>query len=190
MMYRRPLLFVACLLAGWPIAASADGNAARQQALLILRILAYDHNLPRRTVDSVVVVVVYDPAIPASLAEQALLRQGLDAVSQLRVGGMPLRVVSEAYETSEALAARIRRVRPAALYLCAGMDAAVRSVSQTARALRVLSFASSEAYVRSALSVGIIPGPRRARIVINLAASRAEGTSFDAGLLKLAEVVR
>ncbi len=188
---RRPVLRLLVLLAlGSARIARADGDAAHQQAQLLLRVLAYDHNLSERAGDSVTVVLVYSARSAESRGDHAALREGLAALDKLRVAGLPFRVTSHEYVDADQLRALVERDRPTALYLGPGLAEQVESVSRTTRAGRVLSFASSEAYARAGLSVAIVAGSERARVVINLAASRAEGAAFDAGMLKLAEVLR
>jgi hypothetical protein len=188
---RRPTLAL-CVLLGVaaPAAARAEPMPVRQQALVLLRVLAYDHNLKTRARDAVTVIVVFDPRGEGSRAERDALVDGLDAVQRLRVLGMPVKVEAHELGPPNHLPELVARLRPSAVFLCQGQDAAVAAVSQLTRAARVLSFAASEAYVRAGLSVGIVGGAERPRILVNLAAARGEGAAFDAGLLKLAEVLR
>jgi len=178
------------VLATTPVAAGVVEDEARQRALVLLLVIAYDHNLAARAGDTATLLVVYNSRDERSRGEHAAMRDGLAALEKLLVGGLPLRIVSEDHGGADTLRDAVARLRPAALYLCAGLGDQVESVSRITRAARVLSFAASEGYVRAGLSVAILSGGQRARVLINLAAARAEGVAFDAGLLKLAEVLR
>jgi hypothetical protein len=189
-MRRSALRLLVLLALAWAGVARADGDVAHQRALLLLRVLSYDHNLRERAGDSVTVVLVYSARNAESRGDNAALREGLEALDKLRVAGLPFRVTSHEFVDAEQLRALVDRERPTALYLGPGLSEQVEGVSRATRAGRILSFSSSDAYARAGLSVAIVADSERARIVINLAASRAEGAAFDAGLLKLAEVLR
>ena len=54
----------------------------------------------------------------------------------------------------------------------------------------VLTASNSKAYVEGGLSVAIVSLGQRAGLVINLAASKAEGAGLDSSLLAISEVLR
>ena len=65
----------------------------------------------------------------------------------------------------------------------------LRDVITASRAMRVTTVTGVPRYVESGLAIGVDMKGERPEIVINLAASRAEGADLTSHLLKLARVV-
>jgi hypothetical protein len=76
------------------------------------------------------------------------------------------------------------------VYVAPLRPATLRQVLGTLRGARVRSVTAVPEYVRDGVSVGIAVAAGRPRLVINLAASRAQGSDFSSQLLKLARVIR
>ncbi len=77
-----------------------------------------------------------------------------------------------------------------AAYLCPGLDDVLPQISKLASARSVLTFTGVEDYVRKGASVALVLRDTRAGIVIHLPTARAAGADLDAGLLRIAEVIR
>ena len=71
-----------------------------------------------------------------------------------------------------------------------GLADAIPQISAVCRRRGVLSVTTSNAYIKSGLSVGLSPGKTAFASPINLPASKAEGVDLDAALLRIAEVYR
>lgn len=186
---RTLTLAVLLITAGWVGAARAD-VADDRRALVVLRALAYDNYLDRRTGDDVRIVIVY-PVGDDGAAEGRRWSQAFANVRKLKVDGRPVVVTAHKFESAKLLDRTLRDLHAAALVSCDGLGKAIAiaDLAGVTRANRVLSFSTREADVLRGLSVGIVHGAQRDEIVVNLAAATAEGVKFDAGLLQLALVV-
>lgn len=178
----------AALLVSWP-AASSESVPPSNQALLVMRILAFDRKVADRAQDVVRIAVVYKEGSGESDTAQREIAQALeDAARRVSVSGLPVRVVTVPY--SPTLDANLGKLRAAALYVCPGLDDVIPAISRAARAHSTLTFSGQESFVSNGLAVALVRRDARAAIVINLPESRAEGADLDSGLLQIAEVRR
>jgi len=185
-----------CVLAAFALAlgaslasAGAYDASAQNKALLILRILSYDHNLRMRAGERVTVLVLHHAYDEDSLRAREELVGSLKKMQKVRVAGLPIAVVSMSYSDSHGLESRLAQTRPAAVFVCPGLDGDLGSISAVTRRASALTISTSEPDVRRGLSVAIVRRDGKDRILINVSASRAEGARFDAGLLQLATIV-
>jgi hypothetical protein len=81
------------------------------------------------------------------------------------------------------------RVEADVFYVTPMRGANIERVASIARARQIRTMAGMTEYLKHGLSVGISVRNDRPLIVIDLEAARAEGASYQAQLLKLAEVV-
>jgi len=167
---------------------AADTNDDRR-ALVMLRVLAYDKQLSQRVGDDVRVVVAYT-ADDAGIAERTRWITAFAKASKITVNGRPVIVVPHRVDSADELARALDH--SAALLVCDGLTRAlsVTTIATLTRNHRVLSISTREADVVAGLTVALVPGKQRDEIVVNLAAARAEGVKFDAGLLQLAREVK
>ena len=156
---------------------------AQQEALLLLRILAYDRNLTKRTSDEVVIVVVHKSGNATSeSAGRDIVGSLLAAAKKVSVAGRKVKVRSEAFgDTTKNLS------NTAAFYVATGLDDHIAAISQISRTNKILTFSNVEGYV-SSLAIGIVPKDKSMSIIVNLKSAKAEGADLDSALLKLADV--
>ena len=165
-------LLVATLLTG----PAVGGNLpAQQQALLLLRTLAYDRN----------VKVVLTKDGPCGEMKSALV----EAAKQLTVGGLQVKVVGIEWSAKEA-ESRLAAVKPAAAYLCGSFDAVLDEVTAVTRKLSALSFSPNGGDVENGVSIGLVSKGDKAALLVNLPATRSEGAELDSAVLRVAEIVR
>jgi hypothetical protein len=179
----------ALALAGALTSASAYDASAQNKALLILRILSYDHNLRTRAGERVTVMVLHHAYDEESLRAREELIGSLKKMQRVKVAGLPIAVVSMPYSDTRGLESRLAQTRPAAVFVCPGLDGDLGSISAATRRASALTITTSEPDVRRGLSVAIVRSDGKDRIIINVPAARAEGARFDAGLLQLATIV-
>ena len=174
------------------LASTGSGAAAAdvppdKQAIIMLRVLAYDHALSARAGRAVRLAVVHGESTTA-LACAGRMRAVLDElVHRVVVNGLQLEVetVSVADVSRQALV----RGRFSVLYMCGGSDADVPAVSVAARAAHVLTFTEEASYLTRGLSIALTQGETRVGISVNLVAARAEGARLAGQLLRLSKVV-
>ncbi len=174
-----------------PTSARAGDLPARNQALLLLRVLAYDRNLKQRARAAVTVVVLYLPGDRGSEQRGAALASAFEEVARAAVvSGLPVKVESLPYRDVPELEARLRELHPALACVDPSLAPAVPDIVQASRRLGVLTADGSRTLVEAGLSVGIVAQTDRAGLIVNLKASRQEGVDFDSALLALSDVVR
>lgn len=189
---RRALLaaLAAILFLGQPTAARAD-NAMDKQALVMVRVLAYDRLVGQRAGKRVVIGVVRDPANASSRRAADAMAYALRAVSQnLTVAGKPIVVVD--LMAGGTLADRLRVLQVSALYLAPGLERELDFIATAARVHACLTFSDRSSYLRHGLAValGTDGQKRRITISVDLAAAREQGAMLAAELLRVAEVVK
>ena len=188
------LALAATLVAGavaGPAAARAGDLPARNQALLLLRVLAYDRNLKQRAQSAVTVVVLFRPGDRGSEERRSALVSAFEEVARgAVVGGLPVKVESIPYRDPSDLDARLRALTPALAYVDPSLAPAVPDITQVSRRLSILTADGSRALVDAGVSVGVVAQTDRAGLIINLKASRQEGVDFDSALLALSDALR
>jgi hypothetical protein len=179
-------LAVAAVASAGSPAAAADVPPDKQ-AIIMLRIMAYDHALTARAGAAVRLAVVHGESAVA-LACAGRMRAVLDEmVPRVVVNGLPLEV--ETMSVADVSGPALVRGRFSVLYLCGGSDADVPAVSRAARAAHVLTFTDQASYLTRGLSVALAQEQARVGISVNLVAARAEGARLAGQLLRLSKVV-
>ncbi|MBK9516377.1 MAG: DUF4154 domain-containing protein [Anaeromyxobacter sp.] len=186
----RPRL-VACLLAATVAlpAAAEEALSPSGEALLLLRVLAYDRQVTARAVDAVTVALASLPDDRAGQARRAAVAAALDrAALQFTVAGLPVRWVAVS-ASGEGLAEELRLVRASAVLVLGQAAGDPAALCRAARAARVLSLAGSREAVERCVSVGLVLRGARAGVLVNLASAQAEGADLEPALLTMAEVL-
>jgi YfiR/HmsC-like len=168
--------------------ARAEELAPRAEALLTLRLLAYDRALEARAGKDVGIAILHEDGAPPDPDPLALAVA--DAGRGYVVAGRSVRVVTCPWRGADALSACLRAGHAAALLVPARFAEAALEISRATRAARVLSFAAERRMVDAGLAIGLVQRASRAAVVVNLAAARLEGADLDATLFAVAEVVR
>lgn len=151
------------------------------QVPLLLKILAFDRDLAEAA-DPLVVAIVFQGRnrVSAAISE--------DVRGRFAAAVRPIRVVAIDLDKTGDLAALLVRERVAVLYVAPLQAVSVATLAAATRGKRVVSITGVPRYVEQGLAVGIDLSGERPQIVINLAASRAEGAEFSAQVLKLARL--
>ena len=185
---RRAALLALVVTLAWPGRAGAD-VPADQQALVVLRILAYDHNLVSRSGKQIELAVIHETgdessATAATKVEAAFAR----LAGKVTVAGLPVHVVALA--TGEHLADDLRRHGVNAIYLCRGLDAEVLAIAKLARGRAALTFTDVASYLDDGAAIALDQRGKKIQIDVNLVAAKAAGAQLGAQLLRLAKVVK
>ena len=186
----RAALFVALILSlvgGRGVAYASDVDVTRQ-ALVLARALAYDRNLPDRAGATVGIGVLYKTGDHEDSAKKAY--ESFSALGGVKVGGLPVEITLVEWHDADTLINGIESGGIDALYVCAGLTDQVEAIKQVSRAKRVLTLASQRSYVEAGMTLGVFENAGEPKLAVNLPASKAEGASFSAELLRLAEVIR
>ena len=176
------------LLASLSVATRASAQQAAVpvdlQFSLFFRILTYDRTLAQRSSGGLVIGIVYQPTVRASvLAKDAALRQRPPREAGYVVRMVPIELddSTDVVEAAEAAGCDILYVTP------------LRAVSLShlvaeARDRGLLTLTGVPEYVAAGLAIGIGLRGDRPEILVNLAAAREEGADLSAQLLHLARV--
>jgi hypothetical protein len=187
----RALTFLLVLLGHSLSALAADDLSPSKQAALLLRVLPYDRNFPKRVTDTVTIAVVYRERNLKSETYALDVAMALkDLARTVRPRNVPVRVLSIGYSSPEEFEALIGQNRAAAIYLCPGLNDVVESIAETTRSYKVLSFSGRESDLRETASVGLLRRGTRPALVVNLRTAQAEGADLEPELLALSEILR
>lgn len=182
------LLLAMILVARRPRAGEVPPD---RQSLLILRAIAYDHNFKPKGGDPVNVLIIYHEGDqPSESMKTDMVGAFEETAKSATVLGHPVRVTAVPFTGSAGLEAKVADTQAAIIYLCTGLADAVKAVTAVTRARALLSATGVEAYLADGVAVAFISRTSKTTIVINLAASQAEGHEWDPLLLRLAEIRR
>jgi hypothetical protein len=160
------------------------------QVPLLLKILTFDRTLAAKGHDSLVIGVVFQGHYRTSIGVADEVSRALATAGRNPNAGRVLRVVTIDLDESGPLGATLAREGVQALYVTPLRAVATSAVTAATRERQVISLTGVTRYVEEGLAVGLDANGERPQIVINLAASRAEGAAFAGQLLKLARLTR
>ena len=181
----------ALALSGWAAATPAGAQdisvPVKVQVPLLLKILSFDRSLSAGH-DSLVIGVVFQSHYRTSAAISDEVCRALAAAPRSLDAGLALRVVTIDLDDPEHLGAALLREGVRVLYVTPLRAVATSAVAAATRERQVVSVTGVVRYVEEGLAVAVDANGERPQIVINLAASRAEGAAFAGQLLKLARL--
>lgn len=174
-------------------AAHADEGSWTSSALhlkIVMRAIAYDHNLRKQEAIPLRVGVLYDPrSRPSEAHALAIVERMREQARDMTLKRRTVYVDMVRLEEDARLRATLS-LGLSILYLVPGLELAdVRRVIRVTRDLDVITACGVEAYVYAGVSIGSILRGESPKILINLAASRLEGADLSSQLLQLAEIV-
>ena len=190
----RPFLLIgvlAVLLGGGPAHAQEMAAPAEVQIPLLFKILTFDRGLGARPPGKVIVIaVVFQTGFRASLVARNQIVDALKAMQDATISGHPVRWVAVEWKDGEQLRQALIHERTDVVYLTPVRGVELDSIIRTARAGGMTTFTGVTRFVEQglALSVGIVR--ERPQIIVNLPATRAEGSDFTSQLLRLCKVIQ
>ena len=190
---RRRLLH--CLLSGAAAIALRPRARAEElsvpvsrQAELLVRVAAYDRNLPARAKGTTRVLILMNPddadsRTVANQMESAL--RGFD-----KIAGLPSEITTMAYPGGAQVAAACRQNHIAIVYVTQGLDAKIPDLVNALTGVDVLSVAAVARYVTQSVVLGFDLVSAKPTLVINLPQAGRQSVSMDAGVLNLMKVIQ
>jgi hypothetical protein len=160
------------------------------QIPLILKVLTYDRNLGSRAQSELRIGIVIAPRDPASVRARDELADVFGSLADKTVKRLRLRPVMLEYGSAAQLEGALRSAGVNVLYVAPGNGPNVGEIARLARAAQIVSTTGVPEYVPQGIAVGIGEQQDRPQILINLPASRSEGSEFDASLLRIVKIVR
>jgi hypothetical protein len=190
----RPFLLIgvlAVLLGGGPAHAQEMAAPAEVQIPLLFKILTFDRGLGARPPGKVIVIaVVFQTGFRASLVARNQIVDALKAMQDATISGHPVRWVAVEWKDGEQLRQALNHERTDVVYLTPVRGVELDPITRAARTGGMTTFTGVTRYVEQglALSVGIVR--ERPQIIVNLPATRAEGSDFTSQLLRLCKVIQ
>lgn len=161
---------------------------ADKQAIVVLRVLAYDHALEARAGEVVRLAVVHGRSA-AALDCAGRMRSALDELSR-RVVVTGKKVEVDTLAASQVSGPSLVHHRFSVLYVCGGSESELPGIVKAARTARALTFTDQPIYLTRGLSIALSKDGARIGISVNLEAARAEGARLAGQMLRLSKVVK
>lgn len=175
-----------------PLLAAAEPMpmAPELQVPLILKVLTYDRHFEEKAGKEVAIGIVYAPADPGSVAAANQIAAILYRFGGKTVKRLPVRYYMVDYTTPENLERSITQRGIGVLYVSPGNLRNLPGLTRVSQAKGIITTTGVPDYVRRGVSVGIGVSDERPQILINQTSSKAEGSEFDASLLRIATLLK
>jgi hypothetical protein len=189
--FRLPgwLAALAVLLLQAPAPAEEMALAADLQIPLLLKVLTYDRNLEQKAGAELAIGIVHDPADRDSAKATDEVGSTLFKFQGKTVKKLPLKYYTIEYTSAADLEKFVKAKGISVLYVAPGSGKSLSAVLKVSDDLGLTTVTGVTDYVRRGVAVGIGVTQDKPQILINLAAARAEGSDFDASLLRIATVL-
>jgi hypothetical protein len=189
---RRRLL--SCVLVGsaaWTLGrrvlAEEVAVPVARQAELLVRVAAYDRNLPARAQGTVRVLILTNPDDADSRGVAAQMDAALRHFD--KIAGLPYDVSTLAFPGGAQVAAKCKAEHLSIVYVAPGLDGKVAELAGALGGVDVLSVAALARYVSQAIVLGFDLVSGKPTLVINLPQSRKQNVSIGAEVLHLMKVI-
>jgi hypothetical protein len=181
-----------CLMAGGPVgAAEAMPFPPDVQIALLLKVLTYDRSFQYKAKSGVTIGVVYVPTDPESVKAKDEVLQTLARVSDRTIKNLPIKFVPLEYKDAVSLEKAVRAHKVNVFYIAPGNAAGLPALLKMSKTFAITSATGVPEFVERGVAIGIgIKADKKPDILINLPASRTEGSDFDASLLRIARVMK
>ncbi len=178
-------------LVGAPLAGEAAEVPVDLQVSIVLKALAYDHNLEPRLSkeDPFRVGVLYVDGQNGSRALAEQVANALTTSPNRSINGHKLQARALPYLDAPTLRTTLATGGFRMLWVCTGLKGDLGAVRAMARELQITTVASQLSYVEAGLAMGVFLVEERPKIVVNRAATVAEGSAFGPELLQLAKIL-
>ena len=199
-MTARPLAGLrAGLLALGLTAFAARSSVAQELAVpvsvqipILAKILNFDRNFTERAGGRLTIGVLYQSRYRTSANVAAEVCRALEQLPPSAFGALESlerTCIAIDLDAISALDSVVKRLGVRVLYVSPLRAVHIEDVMAVSRAAQITTFTGVPRYVETGMAIGVDLKRERPEIVINLAASRAEGADLAAHLLKLARVV-
>lgn len=178
------------LRAGWLAAAEPMPLRPDLQVPLILKILTYDRHFESKAGREVAIGIVYAPEDPGSVEAANQISETLFRFRDKTVKRLPIRHYLLEYTGPEKLERSIADRGISVLYVAPGNVRNIEGVTRVSQSRGVTTATGVPDYVRRGVAVGIGLSDDRPQILVNQTSARAEGSEFDASLLRIATVLK
>jgi hypothetical protein len=183
-------LALAALIWPLPVVGAQTSMPPDRQVPLILKVLTYDRQFDAKAGAEVNIGIVYSPADAASSKTTTEISGTLNKFSGKTVKRKPINYWTIEYVSPERLAEVVEDKGINVIYVSPGNDSNLASILELSQAQKITTTTGVPEYVRKGVAVGIGSRQGKPQILINLGASKSEGSEFDASLLRIATVIQ
>lgn len=174
---------------GAPVRAEEMALPVEKQVELLLTILPYDRNLGAKAGSELAIGIVYDPSDRDSTKATTDFGTALFQYRGKTVKQLPVKYYTIEYVNPAELERFVKQKGISVLYIAPGNARNLTSILQLSQDLHLTTLTGVPDYVRRGAAVGVAVAQDRPQILINLKTTRAEGSDFEARLLRLATIV-
>jgi len=160
------------------------------QLPIILKVLVYDRHFESRFGSEFTLGILYEPRDAESLKAAEGVSDYMFRMRGKTEKTLPIRYLLVDYTGPESLERSITNHAIDVLYVAPGNANNLVGITKVSQKKGVTTTTGVPDYVRSGVAVGVGKTQDRAQILINLPCARAEGSEFDASLLRIATVIR
>lgn len=192
-MRRLALFFLVLTLGHWPGALPAQEMdvPASVQVPLLFKILTFDRKLGiRASGNDIVIAVVFQTGFRASVIARDQVMEALKRLRDSTISGHPVHWVAVELDDAESLKRTLVRERVDVIYVTPLRGVELDDIITAARSRGVTTFTGVPQYVERGLAIGVGIARERPEIIINLLATRAEGSDFNSQLLRVSKVIQ
>ena len=178
------------LLAGRSAHAQAMAAPAEIQVSLLFKILTFDRRLETRPPGNVMVIaVVFQTGYRASLVARNQIVDALKAMADSTISGHPVHWVAVEWKDGEQVRLALIHERADVVYVTPLRGVELDPIMRSAREASMTTFSGVPLYVEQGLALGVRIVRERPQIIVNLPATRAEGSDFTPQLLRVSSVI-
>jgi hypothetical protein len=159
-----------------------------RQADLLVRVAAYDRNLPARAAGKVKVLILRNDDDPDSRGVAAAMESAVRRSDT--IGGIPSEVTSIAYPGGPQLAALVRQGSVSIVYLTPGLDAVLPELTQALDGVDVLTVAGIPRFVARGVVLGFDLVSGKPTLMINLSQAKRQNVAIDPNAVRLMQVIK
>lgn len=184
---------VCVLLLLLPLSTTAQDMPvpAHIQVPIILKILSFDRNFTQKMASGLRIAIVYTPQDPVSHQAQRDVARALDQYAAVTIKKRPITYTSLAYRTAQRLDEIAADDNINVFYITPGNTAHLQALLRVSQTHQITTVTGVPDYVKQGVAVGVgVKKNRKPRLLINLPASKSEGSAFDANVLRLATVLK
>jgi hypothetical protein len=158
-----------------------------RQAELLVRVAAYDRNLPARAAGTVRILLLENPEDADSRSVAAQMAAALHHFD--KIAGLPYEISTMSFPGSAEVAAKCKAEHISIVYVAPALDAKIASLVGALDGVDVLSVASLARYVNQGVVLGFDLVSGKPTLVIHLTQARKQNVSIGAEVLHLMKVI-
>jgi hypothetical protein len=159
-----------------------------RQAELLVRVAAYDRNLPARAGDKVKVLIIRNDDDPDSRGVGAAMESAVKRFDT--IGGLPSEVTSIAFPGGAELASFCLMNHISIVYLTPGLDAVLPELVRALDGVDVFTVSAIPRFVARGVVFGFDLVSGKPTLMINLTQAKRQNVAMDPNAVRLMQVIK